>query len=71
MTSAAPAFIILTFRHTTTDPYLDAGTGSIMIQALIGGVVGGLFALKIFWNKIKTFFKSLFNRGKTGEVARD
>lgn len=68
---AAPAIIIPLLHHTTTDPYLDAGTGSIFIQALIGGLVGGLFALKIFWNRIKTFFKTLFNRGKTPKDARD
>jgi hypothetical protein len=69
--SFTPAFFILTFRHTTTAPYLDAGTGSIMIQALIGGLVGVLFALKIFWGKIKSFFRALFNRGKADEVAKD
>jgi len=64
--SVTPAFFILTFRHTATAPYLDAGTGSIIIQALIGGLVGALFALKIFWGRIKTFFKNLFNRGRKG-----
>jgi uncharacterized membrane-anchored protein YitT (DUF2179 family) len=62
--STAPAFIIFTFRQSTADHYLDAGTGSIIIQALIGGLVGGLFALKIFWGRISTFFKNLFSRGE-------
>lgn len=69
--SASPAIVILTFRHIITDPYLDAGTGSILIQALIGGLVGGLFALKIFWNRIKNFFKTLFSRGNTEQDARN
>jgi len=62
--SAAPAFILLTFRHTATDQYLDAGTGSIIIQALIGGFVGLLLVLKIYWNKVNNFFKNLSSRGK-------
>lgn len=62
--SAAPAFVVFTFRHSTVYPYLDAGTGSIIIQALIGGLVGGLFALKIFWGRISTFFKNLFSRSE-------
>ncbi len=38
--------------------YLDAGTGSIMIQLLFGGVaVAGSF-IKIYWYKIKSFFTS-------------
>ena len=56
---AAPAFMILTVHHSTGSPYLDAGTGSIIIQGLIGGFVGGLFAVKIFWSRISIFFRNL------------
>ena len=57
-----PAIVILT-PPKFIDAYLDPGTGSIIIQVIIGVAVGGLFAVKIFWNRIKTFFKKLFNRG--------
>lgn len=67
--SAAPAFIILNFRHSAVAPYLDAGTGSIIIQALIGGFVGLLLVLKIYWNRISTFFKNRFSRGEKHEGA--
>jgi hypothetical protein len=67
--SAAPAFIVLNFRHPAVDPYLDAGTGSIIIQALIGGAVGALLVLKIYWNRISTFFKNRFSRGEKHEGA--
>jgi uncharacterized membrane protein AbrB (regulator of aidB expression) len=40
--------------------YIDPGTGSIMLQVLIGILVGLLFSLKMFWKKIKSFFKGLF-----------
>jgi hypothetical protein len=43
--------------------YIDAGTGSLIIQFLIAGAVGGLFALKIFWRNVKTFFSKHFSRG--------
>ena len=33
--------------------YLDPDTGSIMIQALIGALVGVGITLKVFWYKIK------------------
>jgi hypothetical protein len=67
--SVTPAFFILTFRHTATAPYLDAGTGSIIIQGLIGGALGALLALKIYWNKVSTFFKNRFSRGQKHEGA--
>jgi hypothetical protein len=36
--------------------YLDPGTGSYMLQVLIAAIVGGLFAIKPFFAKIKSFF---------------
>ncbi len=32
--------------------YIDAGTGSIIIQVAIGFFVGGAAAVKIFWKNI-------------------
>ncbi|NLF22099.1 MAG: hypothetical protein GX590_02975 [Lentisphaerae bacterium] len=37
--------------------YLDPGTGSIIIQAVVGGVLGGMLVIKLFWKKIVSFFK--------------
>jgi len=45
--------------------YIDAGTGSLIIQVLIAGLLGGLFLLKIFWSKVKAFFKKLFSRARS------
>ena len=44
--------------------YLDPGTGSFIFQMLIAGFVGGLFALKLFWAHIKTFFSTVFSKRK-------
>ena len=33
--------------------YLDPGTGSIVIQALIGALIGVGITLKIYWYKLK------------------
>ena len=37
--------------------YLDPGTGSYFLQMLIAGLMAGLFTLKIYWKKVKSFFK--------------
>jgi hypothetical protein len=42
--------------------YLDPGTGSYLFQLIIAGVIGGLFAVKLFWTKIVLFFKKSFSR---------
>lgn len=36
--------------------YLDPGTGSMLLQGLIGGIAGGLFAARLYWGKLKGFF---------------
>jgi hypothetical protein len=46
----------------TAFAYLDPGTGSYILQLLIGFLFGALFMMKIFWNKIKGFFSHLFSR---------
>ena len=44
--------------------YLDPGTGSYFLQLAIAALLGGLYAIKLFWKKIKTFFKNIFSRGE-------
>jgi len=41
--------------------YLDPGTGSILLQMLIGGIAGGLIVLKMYWTKAKLM---IFGRNK-------
>jgi hypothetical protein len=33
--------------------YLDPGSGSILLQLLVAGILGGLFVARAFWGKIK------------------
>jgi hypothetical protein len=33
--------------------YIDPGTGSFVIQGIIAAIVGGGFAVKMFWGRIK------------------
>ena len=42
--------------------YLDPGTGAMVIQALIAGVVGIGFAVKLFWSSIKRFSLKLLGK---------
>ena len=36
--------------------YLDPGTGSMLLQGLIGGVAVVMSFLSIYWQKVKAFF---------------
>jgi hypothetical protein len=42
--------------------YLDPGTGSYVLQIVIGVLLGGIFALKTFWTRIKSFAQNLLSR---------
>jgi hypothetical protein len=37
--------------------YLDPGSGSFILQILIATLVGSVFLIKVYWKKIKAFFK--------------
>lgn len=45
--------------------YLDPGTGSMLLQALIGGIAAGATVISIYWQKIKIFMNEHF--AKTGK----
>ena len=37
--------------------YLDPGTGSIILQAILGAIAAGVSYCAFYWNKVKNFFK--------------
>jgi|TARA_B100001093_G_C25902882_1_gene625251 O-antigen/teichoic acid export membrane protein len=37
--------------------YIDPGTGSILLQALLGALAAAGAAISIYWSKFKSFFK--------------
>ena len=36
--------------------YLDPGTGSYFIQIALAALVGALFAVRLFWGRIRAYF---------------
>jgi hypothetical protein len=36
--------------------YLDPGTGSMLVQMLLGGIAGVLVIGKLYWHRVKAFF---------------
>ena len=56
-------FLVLVYNLSLTEEalaYLDPGSGSMMLQLLLGGVVGIAAILKLYWNS----FADLFRRKK-------
>ena len=44
--------------------YLDPGTGSYILQLVMAALLGGVFALKLSWHRIKFFLQDRFSTGK-------
>jgi hypothetical protein len=49
----------------TTLAYLDAGTGSMIAQILVGGFAAAVVAMKMYWKRIK----ALFGRGDDEDLS--
>ncbi len=57
-------FLILNYDFACA--YIDPSTGSYVIQFLLAGLLGALFAIKSYWRNIKHFFSK-----KTSERKND
>ena len=56
-------FFLYFFLFTSSaHAYLDPGTGSIILQAIVGAFAAFLSTLYIFWEKVKTFFRKVFKK---------
>ena len=51
--------------------YLDPGTGSVLLQALLGGLAGLAVALKMFGRRILDFFRIGKSRSKDSAAVPD
>jgi hypothetical protein len=59
---ALVAALILLVVARPAEAYLDPGTGSIVLQAVIATVAAAAVALKLYWTRLK----SLFGRKRAG-----
>jgi hypothetical protein len=49
----------------TTLAYLDAGSGSMILQLLVGGFAAAGVAMKMYWKRIK----GIFGRGDDDDTS--
>lgn len=71
--STATILIICGSLFTSPEPahaYLDPGTGSMILQLILGGAAGVAVILKLFWNRLLTFFGTRKNKNTQIEVER-
>ena len=56
--SASLSFLFI----SSAQAYIDPGTFSVVLQAIVGAIVAGGVAIKIYWNKFKSLFKKKDNK---------
>ena len=57
----ASIFLVLYFvwlSETQVDAYLDPGSGSMLVQLLLGGVAGAAVIMKLGWERFRDMFRS-------------
>lgn len=62
MKGAILILYIFIFSTSTAHSYLDPGTGSMILQVVLGGIAGVAILGKLFWNRFKALFQ--FNKNK-------
>lgn len=50
-------FSFIFFLNTNAYAYLDPGLGSIILQGIVAAIAATSLTIKIYWQKIKSFFK--------------
>jgi hypothetical protein len=59
--------ILLLMVCTSANAYLDPGTGSMMLQVILGGVAAVGVAVKLYWHKLRV----AIGLGKKQEAEED
>ena len=67
------ALLSIALKPETAHAYLDPGTAGMLLQVLVGGIVAGIAALSLYWQKIKVFYiKYKVNKdAKRGKIQED
>lgn len=55
-TSLLVALTVVLIVPQAAHAYLDPASGSMILQAVIGGVAAGALAFKYYWRRIQAFF---------------
>ena len=60
-------FLIVTYflcSVSNANAYIDPGTGSIILQAILAFVAGAAATVSLWWGNLKIFIKKIFKSNK-------
>ena len=50
------SIVLLLIFTNQAEAYLDPGTGSVLLQVILGGVAAVGVAIKLYWHKLRVAF---------------
>ena len=56
------SFVYLLCSISNSHAYLDPGTGSIILQAILGFIAAAAATMSIYWAKFKSIINKIFKR---------
>lgn len=65
------AIILFAVFPSTASAYLDPGTMSMIVNAMVGVLVGVAYTIRIFWSNLKSIFKSILSGFKKDEETQE
>ena len=60
-------FTLYILLNTDAYAYLDPGSGSMILQAILGFIAAALATVSYYWEKVKTFLSKLLRKKKNSE----
>jgi hypothetical protein len=64
--AALSSVFVATMSAAPAWAYLDPGTGSMMLQLLLGGVAGAMVVGKLYMQRAREFIRNVGRRIRTG-----
>ena len=51
-------------------PYIDPGSGSLLIQVIVAGILAAIFMFRRFWSKTFGIVSKVFGHAKQGKEEK-
>lgn len=67
MKKMAIFWALMAFLPAPAYAYLDPGTGTMIVQAVVAGIAGALVTIKIYWVTVSSWVKNLFSKKTEAE----
>ncbi len=61
------AMVMVLVSHKMAYAYIDPSSGSYLLQFLLAGLLGALFALKVYGRRAMFFVRSLFRKSEVSD----